>query len=368
MAWIYNTDKSTQGKGTNLFKDWVDSTLAGVTNQDPAWKVAADSAKRTNAMNNTSTHSNNQPAADNGDNNSSPTYTPGSNYSAQAAQAARDKQYTIGSIDNEINRINQALGNLDATRGAGLTQLDDEYNKGASRINQQLSSALSKYATKTADTKRDFARSTEDIGINANNKYQALMNLLGRSGSGRSSAADNVVPYAVSQDASKSRGEVADSYALNRRDLRDAEDDTKQSASNNLQDLGDQRRTKQASLTQDIEGKRSDYNNTLASLRGQRTQAAGGSWAQAKNDMQGNINARDQIDRALANLLNNYRNAYTVQDVSVKDPTMKNYATDLNGVDVSDPNGTGYDTDTSSDYLANLKKDEDKKKALAAAA
>ncbi len=282
---------------------------------------------------------------------------------AQATQDAQNRQYTIGNIDNEINRINSAMGNLDSTKRAGLTQLDDQYNKGLSRLNEQQSAALSKYTQKTADTKRDFARSTEDIGVNANNKYRAIMNLLGRSGSGRSSVADNVLPYAVSKDASKSRGEVADSYALNRRDLRDAEDETNTSYKNNVADLGDQRRNKQAALESDIEGKRSGYNNTLASLRGQRAQAAGGSWQQAQNAMQSNISARDSIDRALANLLDNYRNAYTVKDVTVKDPTLKNYSQDLQGVDVNDTNGTGYDTDTSADYLANLKKDEDKKKA-----
>ena len=132
------------------------------------------------------------------------TYDPSA--AARAAQDAREKAMTIGMLDEQIAAIDRGLGNIGATRQSGLNQIHDAYNKGLNRLNEQQSNALSRYATKRGDPKREFVRSTEDIGMNAANKYQALKNLLNRSGSGRSSAADNVLPYAVSQDASKSRG------------------------------------------------------------------------------------------------------------------------------------------------------------------
>lgn len=279
-----------------------------------------------------------------------------------SAEDAAGRASTIGMLDSELDAIAKSIANLDTTWSAGKTQLQDAANKSLSRANEQQSDALSKYATQRADTKQAFNTSLADVDNQAYDNYAALNALLGRAGAGSSSAAQNVVPYAVSQTASKARGGVADTYGKNIRDLNTAEDETKQSYNNIVQDIKDQQNKSLGDLESDIQTKRSGYENDRANLLAQKAQAQGGNWQTVKAAMQPAIDQRDAIDQALAGLLNKYRNPYTVQDVTVTDPNTSNYAVDTNGVKTSDTSGTGTDTDTSADYLAQLKDEEKRKK------
>ena len=284
----------------------------------------------------------------------------GGGQSAADAAAEKEKAWTLGLADQQIAAIDDALRNLSGTERAGLNQINDAYNKGMSRLNRQQSDALSKYRTKRTDTKEDFAKNLEFVDNNSSNKYLSLMNLLGRAGAGRSSAAENVLPHVLAQDASKSRGELSTTYGRNMRDLRDAEDETKASYKENVADLNDQRRTQEMNLRKDIKAKAAEYHGNRASLAMNRHRAAGGDFEGAKAAVQGDINQRQAIERSLSTLLDNYRNKYNIQDVKVRDPKMANYSTKLEGVDVTDPNGTGHDTDTSQAYRARM--DEERKR------
>ena len=287
-------------------------------------------------------------------------------YDPQAAAAARadaaGRASTIGMLDQELAAISKGMGNLDTTWGAGRNQIEDAYNKGMSRLNEQQSNALSKYAKTRGDTKESFHTSLQDNDNQAYNNFTALNNLLGRGGAGSSSASQNLVPYAVSKTASKARGALADNYGKNMRDLNDSEEETKQSYNNSVRDLGDQKNTNLGSLENDIQTKRRNYEDQKAKILGQKSQAQGGDWNAVKNSMAGATKARDDIDTALAGLLDRYRNPYSVKDVTVKDPTMRNYAVDTTGVKASDPNGTGTDTDTSASYLRQMDDEEKRKK------
>lgn len=285
-----------------------------------------------------------------------------SGYNAAAVQDAREKANTIGMLDNELAAIAGSLGRLDTTWNAGKTQISDAYDKGMSRLNEQQSNALSNYATKRTDSKQSFQNSLTDNDNQAFNNFTALNSLLGRAGAGSSSAAQNLVPYAVSRTASKSRGTLADTYGKNMRDLTTAEDETKQSYNNSVRDLGDQKNTNLGNLENDIQGKRSTYLNQQAQLQGQKSQAQGGDWNTVKNAMSGSVQQRNDVDTALASLLDRYRNPYNVQDVTVKDPTLSNYAVDTAGVKANDPSGTGNDTDTSANYLQKIEDEEKRKK------
>lgn len=281
---------------------------------------------------------------------------------AQAAADAREKANTIGMLDEQLAYYDKALGRLDGTWDAGKTQLQDAYDKGLSRLNEAQSNALTRYNTQRGDAKQAFNRSTEDIDNQAYNNFSALNALLGRAGAGSSSAAQNVVPYAVSQTASKARGGVADSFGKNMRDLGEAEEETKTSYKNSVRDLGDQRNTSLGNLENDILTKRRTYEEQRADALGKKAQAQGGNWQTVKNAMQGAVNSRDNIDDALAGLLNRHRNPYDVKAVAARDVQNQNYAVDSNGVKVNDQAGTGNDTDTSGDYLARIKEAEEEKK------
>lgn len=282
---------------------------------------------------------------------------------AQAAEDARNRDFTIGQIDQQIGGLQGQLGNLDTQWGSGRNTIEDAYNKGLDRLNGQYSSAMSKYATQRGDTKDSFVRTGQDIKSNARNNYQSLMSLLGRSGAGRSSAADNVVPYAVSADASKQQGAQSDTYARNLRDLQTAEDETTGSYNNSKADLGDQRRTNLGNLERDIQTRRGEIEGQIGGLQGSRVQASGGNWQAARDAMNPYVTRAQQLAAEVSGIADRYRNPYNVKDVNVKAAELKNYALDPNGVAINDPNGTGTDTDTSADYLARIREEEKRKQA-----
>lgn len=283
-----------------------------------------------------------------------------------ASTSAAEKAATIGQIDEQIAAIVSRMGNLDGTFNTGKTQISDATAKALDKLNLQQSQALSKYATQRSDTKRDFSKTSDEVNTNARNNYTALMNLLGRSGAGSSSAAENVVPYAVSMNASKSRGDASDTMAKNLRDVKTSEDETVDSYNSNIRDVQDQERTKLGELDTDITGKRAAYENEKATLQAQRVQAAGGNWAQAKAAMQESINRRNELEKSLATLLDKYRNPYTVRDVTVNEAKLDNYAYDPNGVEIkSGTDNSGYDTDTSAEYLARIAEEKKRKEEQA---
>ena len=281
----------------------------------------------------------------------------------QAAEDSRNRDFTLGQLDQQIGGLRGQLGNLDAQHRSGVNTIEDLFNKGISRLNGQYSGAMSKYATQRNDTKDGFVRNGEDNKSNARNNFQALMSLLGRSGAGRSSAADNLVPYAVSTDASKQQGQLSDTYSRNLRDLKTAEDETTSSYENSKADLGDQRRTNLGNLERDIQTRRGEVESGIGSLEGQKVQARGGNWQAARDAMNPYVARAQQLAAEVAGIADRYRNPYTVKDVNVKAAELKNYALDPNGVAINDPNGTGTDTDSSAEYLAQLREEEKRKAA-----
>lgn len=287
--------------------------------------------------------------------------------SAAAAQTARERAAAAGQWQQQMDYINRQLGNLDGSFNSGMNQLGDNFNKGLSRLNDQQSNALTRYGVQRTDTARDFDSSSNDIDNNARNNYQALTSLLGRAGAGSSSASQVLTPYAVSNDASKTRGKVSETYGRNLRDLGLAEDETKQSYENNKRDLEDQKRSSEYGLKQGIESQRAQLQGKLAEAQGNLAQANGGDFNAAKNAMGGALSSRDAIERSLSTLLDQYRNPYTVKDVAAKNVATQNYALDANGVKVEGGNGQGADTDTAAEYAAKLKDEEARKKQAALA-
>lgn len=278
---------------------------------------------------------------------------------AVAAQKVGDAA-TIGQYDNIIGDLERQLGLLPGQLEAGLNQITDGYNKGLSRLNEQQSNALTRFKTQRDDTRSDFDGSLGDIDTQARGNYQAIQALLGRAGSGSSSAAEVLTPYAVSTEASKTRSKVADTYGRNLRDLDLAEDETKQSYQNNRNDLDDQRRTSEYGLRQGIEGQKSKILSSKAEAEGNRELARGSNWQTAKNAMSGTINARNDVDAAVSTLLNQFRNPYNVKDVAVKEAKLSNYAVDANGVKVE--GGKSNDSDTAAQTQAQIKAEEERKK------
>ena len=92
-----------------------------------------------------------------------------------AAEDRRNRDFTIGNIDNQIAAYERQFGDLDAQERAGLNALQDAYNRGMGRLNEQHGAALSKYKTQRGDNKRSFMNSADDNRASARTNYQAML-------------------------------------------------------------------------------------------------------------------------------------------------------------------------------------------------
>lgn len=164
MAWMWNTGRGNTNN--NGLKDWADSVAAGLTGNTPTWKIQEDinKSKAESARTQEAVDQRKQATANQNTGQDNDIQYPGYSGGSGSGYSASERAATIGAIDEEIARINNALSNIDGTRRAGLTQLGDQYNKGLTRLNQQHSNALGRYNTKESDTKRDFNKSLEGRG------------------------------------------------------------------------------------------------------------------------------------------------------------------------------------------------------------
>lgn len=358
----------------NYAKDAIDSALGALTGQQPTWQtqggidaVNAQTERNKEALRQKRATVTPPPTKVEevidypGDSNvgSGVSYSSGgSNSGIKVGDAS-----TINQYQTAISDLERSLGLLPGQLEAGLNQINDGFNKGVSRLNEQHSAALSKFATQRGDTRADFDGSLGDIDSQSRGNFQAIQSLLGRNGAGSSSAASVITPYAVSNEASKTRGKVADTYGRNLRDLTVAEDATKLSYDNNKKDLEDTKRTSEYGLKQGIESNRAKLYGSIGEAQGNLALAKGANWQAAKDAMSNSVNAKNGIESAMSTLLNQYRNPYVVKDVAVKEAKLDNYAVDANGVKIDGTNGTG-DTDTAALTQAQIKAEEDRKKKL----
>ena len=71
----------------------------------------------------------------------------GGTVSAAAAEDTRQRNFTIGQLQDQIAQLDAAIGSLAGYESSGLNQINDGYSKGMSRLNQQRSNALTRYNT-----------------------------------------------------------------------------------------------------------------------------------------------------------------------------------------------------------------------------
>ena len=100
----------------------------------------------------------------------------GGTVSAAAAEDTRQRNFTIGRLQDQITQLDAAIGNLAGYESSGLNQINDGYSKGTSRLNQQRSNALTRYNTQREDTRGDFDDASGDIDLMARSNYMAISN------------------------------------------------------------------------------------------------------------------------------------------------------------------------------------------------
>lgn len=80
----------------------------------------------------------------------------GHGYGRGGGVNTRERDYTIGQIDEALGEYDHQLGMLDEQGRVGRRDIEDGYNRDRSRLNTQHSRAMSRFATQEDDNRRAF--------------------------------------------------------------------------------------------------------------------------------------------------------------------------------------------------------------------
>lgn len=184
---------------------------------------------------------------------------------------------------DQIGRVNAQLGFLDPQLGVGKQNILDAYNSGLNTLNTGEARASRDYNTNRTNTISDQQTAKQNIDTGVRQQTTALQRLLGRAGSGNSSAAYDLAPFAAARAGSQQRQQVQDKYGRNLSALDTNYNDYETDVGNSRNDLGRQRDTQTNALIAGTNQTRAQLLDTLAGLTTQQGQAQGQSYTQARS-------------------------------------------------------------------------------------
>lgn len=203
-----------------------------------------------------------------------PTYS-GTTYASGGAGGAVDPN-TLAQYDQEIGNVNSAINRLPGQLATGNKNIDTAYNSSYDTLQGQKATGQRDYNTNKNTTAQNFVQAKNTIGSQAGNSLNSLLRLLGARGAGGSLAATQVAPTAVARNATLQRTGEGNTFAQNNQNLDTQWNDFLTGWNTDLQDIGRQRTDSQHSLQAKIDQTKAQLLQNLATLQGQRTDAAGG--------------------------------------------------------------------------------------------
>lgn len=284
-----------------------------------------------------------------GDNTSAGSY--GSTAAAPANGTGAGNVADIAAYQDQINSLNQLLGNEDNIAASGTRSINTGFDNSINQLTGQLQSNQTKLGHQRDDTTTNYGRNIDQINNNARAGYNSLMALLGGSGS----AADILAPLAVSQQANSQRGASANAFAQNQKAIDDAVAAAQQNYNNQRKTVEGQKNDQLSKLLSSIDQQKIAYQQQLAAAQNQLNIAQGGNYQTPT----ANNNAISALIADQNNLANQYAQpSFSVQDYVAPDAQLAGYqanAAQLSGLNNQPDTSTD---DTTSALAALLKQNQ----------
>lgn len=252
--------------------------------------------------------------------------------------------------------IAQLQSQLDATKaqqGTGVSNIENLYNKAVGRQNESESAAESGY--KLQHTQNGTQRESNINSINDNSRatFDSLMGILGANGAGVSSAALVGAPQAVAKDASGKRAGANTTFNTNESSINTAEDQTKQSYKNALDDLLTQKNSNEQNFLSGLLNTEGTLQQQIRDAQINRAQYGGQSYTEAAKGAGNTTDAVKNIQDQLEHIFSQYATpSFSVNPVTVTQPNLTNFSVDPTTVKSETANPS---TDASfAPYLASL--------------
>lgn len=247
-----------------------------------------------------------------------------------------------------ISQINSQLGTLDPQQAAGLSNITSSYNNAVNQENGAFQGATDQYNTTRQNTIQNEVQAKDQIDQGVNQNTNALQRLLGLAGSGDSSAASILAPYAAAKAGATQSNQVQNAYGQNLQSIDtswlDPNIGTVAKHNQTLGNLSDQEFQNEQSLKQGIANTRASLLSSLANA----TSSAGG-------NVQPILDQLTQIAQGAAALSNQYQNPISLTTPSsYTPPSLASYNVGSTGVPSSGTANASATAQQTAPYLATL--------------
>lgn len=220
------------------------------------------------------------------------------------------------------------LGSAQNTLNNGLTQIQDSYNKETGRTNAAKAQAQADYGVKREDTTRGKQSAVGQVNTGARTLADSVRRMLGMASGTNSSAFNEAAPNLIARDASQKRSGVMETFGKNFRDIDSAESQTMSSFKDYMDDLEEQRKTKESGLREGVLQQEQQVNQSLGQIARDRANIKGGGYTAmraASAPYQAEVSARQQ---QLDGLFERFRTPFQTKDVAVAAPNLADYTVD----------------------------------------
>lgn len=248
----------------------------------------------------------------------------------------------IAYIDDLIASYNRQMGRTTSGLDTGLSQLESSFNKETTRQNEARGRALEDFGTRRGDTDRAKQSAIGKVDTNARTLADSLRRRLGMAGGTDSSAFKFAAPNAVARQASGERGDVLSAYGANYRDLATSENRAKSDFENLLADLAEQKRSRETSLRSGVMEQQNQISEALANAARERATVLGGGYSAARNASSQYTNDIATRESAIDQLLSQGVTPYSVKDVQVNTPSLRDYTVDRAAINANRGTSSTY--------------------------
>lgn len=273
-------------------------------------------------------------------------YAPLLNQDGTVQSGSTTDQNTLNQYDQSIGNTQSAIDRLGSQQNSGNSTIDASWQNALNQLLSGKNQANSTYTTNKQQSATDYVGAKNTIGANAGSSLSGLLRLLGSRGAGGSSAARISAPGAVARNATQQRTDVGNTFGANNQALDTNWANYLQGYDNQVSGAGSQRDQQKNDLQRTIDTNRATLLQFLASLSGQRAQAAGGSATGAAQPY------LDQANQVLDKTANYTTAPINFQTQAYNAPSLGKYTTNPNAAPTVQ--GQGASNDYFSPYLAAL--------------
>ncbi len=270
---------------------------------------------------------------------------------AGAAKAAKDAA-DLAYLDDQEGTLRGMLSSTQKTLQNGLTQIGDSFAKESDRTNQSKEAAVQGYVTNREDATRSKQSSINAISSGARTLSDSVRRMLGMAAGNNSSAFNEAAPNMIARDTSMKRSGAIETAGKNFRDIDSAESSTLNAFKQYMEDLEEQKRTKESGLREGVLQQEQGIQTSIGQIARDRAALRGGTYDEmrrASAPAQAEVASRQaQLD----GLFDRFRTPYQTKNVDVAKANLADYTVDRTQIAA----GGGTANGVESPYQSFLKK------------